>query len=58
MKEPITFNYGIELIGHEFSKKNATLLESLGYEIYWNSKFGHRCNEQAAKQIKNILTKD
>ena len=45
-----------ELIGREFSKKNATLLESLGYEIYWNPKFGHRCNEQAAKQIKSILT--
>ena len=30
--------------------------ESLGYETYWNAKFGHRCNEQAAKQIKNILT--
>lgn len=49
------FSMDDELIGREFSKKNAALLESLGYEIYWNSKFGHRCNEQAAKQIKNIL---
>ncbi|MBQ3673204.1 MAG: hypothetical protein II928_01880 [Paludibacteraceae bacterium] len=30
--------------------------EAKGYEIYWNAKFGHRCNEQAAKQIKNILS--
>lgn len=50
------FSTDDELIGREFSKKNAALLESLGYEIYWNSKFGHRCNEQAAKQIKNILS--
>ena len=49
------FSTDDELIGREFSKKNAAILESLGYEIYWNSKFGHRCNEQAAKQIKNIL---
>ena len=50
------FSTDDELIGREFSKKNATILESLGYEIYWNAKFGHRCNEQAAKQIKNLLS--
>ena len=50
------FSTDDELIGHEVSKKNAALLESFGYEIYWNAKFGHRCNEQAAKQIKVILS--
>ena len=50
------FSTDDELIGREFSKKNAALLGSLGYEIYWNAKFGHRCNEQAAKQIKVILS--
>ena len=49
------FSMDDELIGHEFSKKNAALLESFGYEIYWNAKFGLRCNEQAAKQIMIIL---
>jgi hypothetical protein len=50
------FSTDDELIGREFSKKNAAILESLGYETYWNAKFGHRCNEQAAKQIKNLLS--
>ena len=50
------FSTDDELIGREFSKKNAAILEFLGYEIYWNAKFGRRCNEQAAKQIKNILS--
>ena len=50
------FSTDDELIGRKFTKKNAAILESLNYEIYWNSKFGHRCNGQAAKQIKNILS--
>ena len=49
------FSTDDELIGHEFTKKNAALLESMGYEILWGSKFGHRCNEQACKQIKQAL---
>lgn len=49
------FSTDDELVGHEGSKKNAAFLENLGWEILWSNKFGHRCNEQAVKEILKAL---
>lgn len=58
MRNIALFSTDDELIGHEGSKKNAAQLEQLGYEVLWGSKFGHRCNEQAVKEIKKALQND
>ncbi|MCQ2345534.1 MAG: hypothetical protein MJZ82_02065 [Paludibacteraceae bacterium] len=49
------FSTDDELIGHEGSKKNAAFLQQLEWEILWSDKFGHRCNEQAVKEIVKTL---
>ena len=49
------FSSNDELVGREPSKQNAAVLQSLGYEIYWNDKFGHRLNQPAAKLLSKIL---
>lgn len=49
------FSTDDELVGRETSKKNAAFLESIGWETIWCSKFGHRCNEQAVKEIVKAL---
>ena len=52
------FSTDDELLGHEMSKRNAKAVEEAGFEIIWSAKFGHRCNDNAVKeivkQLKNI----
>lgn len=50
------FSTDDELVGHEATRKNAAAVAELGYEILWSSKFGHRCNDQAVKEIKRVLS--
>lgn len=49
------FSSDDELVGREPSKQNAKALESIGYEIYWSDKFGHRLNQPAAKKLASII---
>ncbi len=49
------FSTDDELIGKEYSKRHAVTLEALNWEIIWSSKFGHRCNDQAVKEIVKTL---
>jgi len=49
------FSTDDELIGKEFSKRHAATVQELGWEILWSSKFGHRCNDQAVKEIYKAL---
>ena len=49
------FSTNDELIGREYSKRHAALLADKGWEILWCSKFGHRCNDQAVKEIVKVL---
>lgn len=51
------FSTDDELVGKEFSKRNAALLEQMGWEVLWSSKFGHRVNEQAVKVVQQYLLK-
>ena len=37
------------------SKRNAKAVEEAGFEIIWSSKFGHRCNDNAVKEIVKQL---
>jgi len=41
-----------ELIGHEGSKKNASIMEQLGYEVLWGSKFGHLVMNKLLRKLK------
>ena len=50
------FSTDDELVGKEPAKKNAAALESLGYEICWCDKFGHRLNQPAAKVLGKMIT--
>ena len=57
---PGTRNIGLfstddELLGHEMSKRNAKVLENNGWSLVWSSKFGHRCNDNAVKEIVKLL---
>lgn len=49
------FSTDDEMLGHEMSKRNAKVLEQAGYEIVWSNKFGHRCNDNAVKEIVKML---
>lgn len=49
------FSTNDELIGKEHSKRHAATLEEKGWEILWCSKFGHRCNDQAVKEIVKAI---
>lgn len=57
---PGTRNIGLfstddELLGHEMSKRNAAVLAEEGWEVAWSDKFGHRCNDNAVKEILKLL---
>lgn len=52
------FSTDDELVGKEPAKKNAAALESLGYEICWCDKFGHRLNQPAAKVLWKMITRE
>ena len=49
------FSTDDELLGHEMSKRNAKVLEDNGWELIWSNKFGHRCNDNAVKEIVKIV---
>ena len=49
------FSTDDELLGHEMSKRNARVLADAGFDIVWSDKFGHRCNDNAVKQITKLL---
>lgn len=49
------FSTDDELLGHEMSKRNAKAVEDAGFDIIWSSKFGHRCNDNAVKEIVKQL---
>ena len=49
------FSTDDELLGHEMSKRNAKAVEDAGFNIIWSSKFGHRCNDNAVKEIVKQL---
>ena len=49
------FSTDDELLGHEMSKRNAKAVEEAGFEIIWSPKFGHRCNDNAVKEIVKQL---
>lgn len=49
------FSTDDEMVGKENSKKNAAILEKVGFEIMWSDRFGHRLNENGAKKIVAAL---
>ncbi len=49
------FSTDDELVGKEISRRNASLLKEKGWEVLWNTKFGHRVNEQAVKAVVRYL---
>ena len=49
------FSTDDELLGHEMSKRNAKAVEEAGFDIIWSAKFGHRCNDNAVKEIVKQL---
>ena len=49
------FSTDDELLGHEMSKRNAIAIEEAGFDIIWSAKFGHRCNDNAVKEIVKQL---
>lgn len=49
------FSTDDELLGHEMSKRNAKVIEEAGFDIIWSAKFGHRCNDNAVKEIVKQL---
>jgi len=44
-----------ELLGHEMTKKNASVMAENGFDVTYSDKFGHRLNEQSAKKIAEVL---
>ena len=49
------FSSDDELLGHEMSKRNARALADAGWTVVWSDKFGHRCNDNAVKEIVKLL---
>ncbi|MBQ7531197.1 MAG: hypothetical protein IJT12_05775 [Paludibacteraceae bacterium] len=49
------FSTDDELLGHEMSKRNAKVLEDNGCSLIWSNKFGHRCNDNAVKEIVKVV---
>ena len=49
------FSTDDELLGHEMSKRNAKVIEEAGFDIIWSAKYGHRCNDNAVKEIVKQL---
>lgn len=49
------FSTDDELLGHEMSKRNAKAVEEAGFDVVWSAKFGHRCNDNAVKEIVKQL---
>ena len=45
------FSKDDELLGREMSKRNAKVLCEAGWSVVWSDKFGHRCNDNAVKEI-------
>jgi len=50
------FSTDDELLGREMSKRNAKVLTDAGWTVAWSDKFGHRCNDNAVKEIVKLLT--
>ncbi|MBR1785478.1 MAG: hypothetical protein IJ760_08610 [Bacteroidales bacterium] len=49
------FSTDDEIVGRLASKQNAAQMQALGYRVEWSSRFGHRLNQAAAKQLASML---
>jgi len=49
------FSMDDELLGHEMSKRSALVLTNNGWDVVWSNKFGHRCNDNAVKELVRLI---